>query len=278
MLRAVAMAFAVSMLLTACDVATVEETLADIMGGAPEATAQLDDGSTDDGADAGVFTSPTAADYAAARAAEDTTAAPEVPKASRPPAPRTPDAPTPPPATRDGGAPDRAPTSPEAADGGIETPPSDPDEDAAPSSSVPTDADAAAPADDDDEEPARRPEASTDSSADDAALASVEQQIHDLLTAERQRAGLPPLQRDRELSEDARAWSRRMATEKFFSHDSSGSFAENIAYGYPTAQAVHDGWMASTGHRDNRMNSEHTAYGIGVYKRGDTVYYTERFR
>jgi uncharacterized protein YkwD len=69
-----------------------------------------------------------------------------------------------------------------------------------------------------------------------------------------------------------------MATEGFFEHDTSGNFAENIAYGYPTPAAVHDGWMDSEGHRANRMNSRYTTYGVGVYKQGDTFFYTERFR
>jgi len=95
---------------------------------------------------------------------------------------------------------------------------------------------------------------------------------------ERAGAGLEPLQLDSSLSQGARAWSQRMGTENFFSHDTSGNFAENIAYGYPTAAAVHDGWMDSEGHRRNRMNPGYTTYGVGVYEQGGTLYYTERFR
>jgi uncharacterized protein YkwD len=119
---------------------------------------------------------------------------------------------------------------------------------------------------------------SGDAAGQSSGLSDVEQQVFDLLNAERQRAGLSPLQLDSELSQGSRAWSRRMATEGFFDHDRSGNFAENIAYGYPTAAAVHEGWMSSEGHRDNRMNSRYTTYGVGVYQQGDTLYYTERFR
>jgi uncharacterized protein YkwD len=109
-------------------------------------------------------------------------------------------------------------------------------------------------------------------------LSGVEQQVFNLLNAERERAGLSPLQLNSTLSQGARAWSRRMATEGFFEHDTSGNFAENIAYGYPTPAAVHEGWMNSEGHRANRMNSRYTSYGVGVFEQGNTLYYTERFR
>lgn len=109
-------------------------------------------------------------------------------------------------------------------------------------------------------------------------LSSIEQEVFDLLNAARERAGVSPLRLDPELAQDARAWSRRMATDGFFQHDTSGDFAENIAYGYPSAAAVHDGWMSSDGHRDNRMNSRFTTYGVGIFEQGGTLYYTERFR
>lgn len=139
--------------------------------------------------------------------------------------------------------------------------------------------------DDDDEAPARRNNErpannnSGGSSGGDAVdLSGVEREVFDLLNAERRNAGLAPLELDSSLSQGSRAWSRRMATENFFSHDTSGNFAENIAYGYPNAAAVHRGWMESEGHRNNRMNSRYTTYGVGVHQQGNTLYYTERFR
>lgn len=109
-------------------------------------------------------------------------------------------------------------------------------------------------------------------------LSGIEQDVFDLLNAERQRAGLAPLELDDSLSQGARQWSRRMATEDFFEHDTSGNFAENIAFGYPDAAAVHGGWMDSEGHRRNRMNAGYSTYGVGVHEQGGTIYYTERFR
>ena len=127
-------------------------------------------------------------------------------------------------------------------------------------------------------EPAER-ETPADSGGQAAGgLSGLEQQVFDLLNAERRRAGLSPLQLDSTLAQGSRAWSRRMATEGFFAHDTSGNFAENIAFGYPTANAVHDGWMNSEGHRNNRMNSRYTRYGIGAFEQDGTVYWTERFQ
>jgi Cysteine-rich secretory protein family len=150
--------------------------------------------------------------------------------------------------------------------------------------------DGAGNASEDDDRPAerqRRDRAPADDDSDEqedsgggqsSGLSGVEQQVFNLLNAERERAGLSPLQLDSTLSQGARAWSRRMATEGFFEHDTSGNFAENIAYGYPTPAAVHDGWMNSEGHRANRMNSRYTTYGVGVFEQGNTLYYTERFK
>lgn len=41
-------------------------------------------------------------------------------------------------------------------------------------------------------------------------------------------------------------------------------WAENIACGFPTAQAVFDGWMASSGHRANILNPRLTHLGVSL--------------
>jgi uncharacterized protein YkwD len=41
-------------------------------------------------------------------------------------------------------------------------------------------------------------------------------------------------------------------------------YGENIAYGYPTAEAVVQGWLSSPGHRANIESSGFTSIGIGV--------------
>ena len=50
---------------------------------------------------------------------------------------------------------------------------------------------------------------------------------------------------------------------------------ENIAMGYPTAEAVVDGWMNSEGHRANILNASFTEIGVGYVADGN--YYTQMF-
>ena len=39
---------------------------------------------------------------------------------------------------------------------------------------------------------------------------------------------------------------------------------ENIAAGYRSPEAVVEGWMASTGHRENILSVRYTEIGVGV--------------
>jgi uncharacterized protein YkwD len=50
---------------------------------------------------------------------------------------------------------------------------------------------------------------------------------------------------------------------------------ENIAMGYPTPEAVMDGWMNSQGHRENIENCDYTSIGIGYAPDGN--YWTQNF-
>lgn len=83
--------------------------------------------------------------------------------------------------------------------------------------------------------------------------------------------------------------SNDMFRNKYFSHtgsDGSGSgerineagyswryYGENIAQGYPTEQAVVNGWLSSPGHCSNIMNKNYKE--MGVAKVGD--YWTQDF-
>jgi uncharacterized protein YkwD len=40
--------------------------------------------------------------------------------------------------------------------------------------------------------------------------------------------------------------------------------AENIAFGYPTAESVLQGWLNSDGHRRNLENCRYSAHGVGL--------------
>ncbi|MGV3721236.1 MAG: CAP domain-containing protein [Actinomycetota bacterium] len=118
------------------------------------------------------------------------------------------------------------------------------------------------------------------------------QQINQL----RKEKGLAPLKSDEKLTQLARGFSRLMAEEKFFDHESpSGEtvvdrarkagleywrLGENIFKSVnvpnPADRAV-DAWMKSPGHRKNILTEEFTTTGLGVWKQGKTVYFTQEF-
>ena len=161
-----------------------------------------------------------------------------------------------------------------AADGGDDAPAAKDDTDAAPSSKdAPARKKAAEP-----EEPA--PSGGNGGAA--ANLSSVEQQIFDRLNATRREAGLTALTLSAEISRGAKQWSCDMAASGNFRHAdlrAAGVNGENIAWGQRSAAEVHEGWMNSPGHRDNRMSSRWTEYGVGVCEDGGgRLYFTERFR
>jgi len=80
------------------------------------------------------------------------------------------------------------------------------------------------------------------------------------------------------LAQAAEAHTRDMVANNFFSHTGSdgstlggrvsatgyawSGVGENIAAGYPTVNAVLDGWMASGGHCANLMNPTFTQFGL----------------
>ena len=125
----------------------------------------------------------------------------------------------------------------------------------------------------------------------DVAVTSYEQQVADLVNAERAKAGLPALKLNWELSRVARIKSQDMHDKKYFAHQSPtyGSpfdmmkkfgisyrtAGENIAQGYATPQSVMTGWMNSPGHRANILNSSFTQIGVGYFKDGN--YWTQMF-
>ena len=100
-----------------------------------------------------------------------------------------------------------------------------------------------------------------------------------LTNAARAEAGVPPLICDPDLTEVARAHSRDMCSRDYFSHtnpDGDGpgqrvsnaglphrGIGENIAAGNMSAEATHNQWMGSSGHRRNILNGGYTRIGIG---------------
>lgn len=91
----------------------------------------------------------------------------------------------------------------------------------------------------------------------------------------------------------AEAHSQDMCDRGFFSHTNPDgvapaqrvtaagiswrAVAENIAQGYPTASAVHIGWMNSPGHRANILNGALGKIGIGYVACGGMHYWTQAF-
>jgi uncharacterized protein YkwD len=133
-----------------------------------------------------------------------------------------------------------------------------------------------------------------------ASATTLEQRVVELTNALRQQHGCPALQISPELSVAARAHSQEMADHNYFNHvDLSGHRSdwraqqagytgiagwENIAAGYPTADAVVAGWYNETppndGHRRNILDCSLTEVGVGVAtnpKSDYGIYWTQDF-
>lgn len=149
--------------------------------------------------------------------------------------------------------------------------------DAAPASSDDAPARKRAPAP---EEPA--PSGGNGGGSSSGNLSAIEQDIFDRLNATRREAGLDALTLSAEISRGARSWSCDMAASGNFRHAelrAAGVYGENIAWGQRSAAEVHEGWMNSPGHRDNRMSSRWSEYGVGVCENSSgRLFFTERFR
>lgn len=102
---------------------------------------------------------------------------------------------------------------------------------------------------------------------------------------------VPALELNTELCEVAHLKARDMSEKRYFDHTSPtyGSpfdmmkrfgityrtAGENIAMGYRTPQQVVDGWMNSTGHRANILNSNFKEIGVGYVEEGH--YWSQMF-
>lgn len=121
-----------------------------------------------------------------------------------------------------------------------------------------------------------------------------ETEVVNLLNQERAKNGLSALTCDAKGITVARAHSQDMCDRGYFSHYTPegkapwdrlaeggvqfSSAGENIAMGYSTPQAVHTGWMNSSGHRENMLTPNWTRVGVGMIRcKGTTPYWTEVF-
>ena len=119
-------------------------------------------------------------------------------------------------------------------------------------------------------------------------VAAWEQEVFNLVNQIREENGLPPFVYNGTLAETARAHSQDMVDRNFFNHnnpDGQSPFdrmkangirysmaAENIAAGYPSPEAVVEGWMNSEGHRANILGSC-KELGVGLALGGSYGYY-----
>jgi uncharacterized protein YkwD len=111
--------------------------------------------------------------------------------------------------------------------------------------------------------------------------------------AERARAGLPPLELSRPLSNAAHGHAAYMGQTGRFGHYGIGdgdpgsrataagytwrSVGENIAWGQPDASAAVAAWMASSGHRRNILGP-YREMGAAAYRdRADRLYWVVLF-
>ena len=119
--------------------------------------------------------------------------------------------------------------------------------------------------------------------------------VLELTNAERARAGLAPLTLNTQLTQAAQQYSEVLATDGCFAHtcgpvpdmtqrDAQAGYTgwttvgENIAAGYPTPEAVVNGWMESPGHRANILNPDYRELGIGLASGGKYgAYWTQEF-
>jgi uncharacterized protein YkwD len=128
----------------------------------------------------------------------------------------------------------------------------------------------------------------------DGSYAAIENQVVALSNTFRQQNGCGAMRIDSRLVTAARKHSTDMVSKNFFDHTGSdgssfvqrevaagyttGASAENIAWGYRTAQDVVNGWINSPGHRANLLNCSSVAVGVGLaYKADGTPYWTQDF-
>ncbi|MFJ9339133.1 CAP domain-containing protein [Streptomyces sp. NPDC101733] len=112
-----------------------------------------------------------------------------------------------------------------------------------------------------------------------------------LVNQERAAVGCPALTVNAKLTKAAQDHSADMAAHGNMSHTGSDgsdpgqrvtragyewrTYGENVAYGYPTAAKVMEGWMNSPGHKRNILDCSFKEIGIGLAQPGQ--YWTQDF-
>ena len=138
--------------------------------------------------------------------------------------------------------------------------------------------------------------ASRTSASSPSSLSATESRIFDLINAQRRSQGLRPLAHNPQLDQMAKIQAANMARFQKMAHDIPDAslptlgdraryvgyrysrISENVALGYPNAEAVVNGWMTSTGHRRNILDGGVVETGIGIARSASGgVYYCQVF-
>ncbi|MCM6774299.1 CAP domain-containing protein [Nocardia sp. CDC159] len=110
-----------------------------------------------------------------------------------------------------------------------------------------------------------------------------EKQVLDLVNAERRKKGCQPMRMDDRLTRAARLHNQEMRDRRYFNHISpdrshpypehrakaqgyQGEVSENIGMGQTSPKEIMDGWMFSSGHRENMLNCSWKSAGVGALK------------
>lgn len=118
-----------------------------------------------------------------------------------------------------------------------------------------------------------------------AASAAPADDIYALVNQARWANGQAGLIRNATMDQVAADWAATMAANGTMAHNPDLSTqipggwtaaAENVAQGYPTGTAMHNGWMGSSGHRANILG-DHTDVGIAFMSSGGTTWGVEVF-
>jgi uncharacterized protein YkwD len=109
-----------------------------------------------------------------------------------------------------------------------------------------------------------------------------EADVVSITNAERTSRGLRALSTEACVDRYAEQQAARMAAEGQMYHQDLGpilracnlrAVGENVAYGYPSGSAVMAGWMGSTGHRNNILNSGYRLLGVGAAQSSNGRWY-----
>ena len=117
--------------------------------------------------------------------------------------------------------------------------------------------------------------------------ATAQKALLDYVNAARKKAGVPALKWSGGLEKAAKTRAVEISKvssaknakhirpngKEWYTVNPKIMYAENLAWGQKSAQAVHNAWMASSGHKANILNKEYKTFGAALYKASNGTYY-----